>query len=147
MTAPRRIGRQWRWALAGLLLALCAPSALALAATPEVEKSAVLIVIPRELLFFSAQVGQWTSVRLDPGERIFQRAADGNVAAVVTSKRAVGFSAPLNTLHEISLPEEETVESFKVEGNAATILTRRRALGFSAQMGRWSGIERFQLGP
>jgi hypothetical protein len=113
----------------------------------ETDKNAFLYVIPREILFFSAQAGQWASVRLDPGERIFHRGADGNVAAVVTSKRAIGFSAALNALHEIGLPEEETLEAFKVEGNAATVLTRRRAIGFSAQMGKWTAIERFQLGP
>ena len=113
----------------------------------ETDKNAFLYVIPREILFYSAQAGQWASVRLDPGERIFHRGADGNVAAVVTSKRAIGFSAALNTVHEIGLPEEETLEAFKVDGNAATVLTRRRAIGFSAQMGKWTAIERFQLGP
>ena len=105
-----------------------------------------LHIVPREVLFFSAQAGVWTSVRLDAGERILQRAADTNVAAVITNQRAIGFSAVLNLTHEIRLPDDETLESFKVEGNVATALTRRRALGFSAATGKWSGVERFQPG-
>jgi hypothetical protein len=147
MTPGHRTEARRKHLLAGML-ALCAvlvgPT---LGLTAETDKNAFLYVIPREILFFSAQAGQWASIRLDPGERIFQRGADGNVAAVVTSKRAIGFSAAQNALHEIGLPEEETLEAFKVEGNAATVLTRRRAIGFSAQMGKWTAIERFQLGP
>ncbi len=105
-----------------------------------------LFVITREVLFFSATSGVWTSVRLDAGERILQRGADTNVAAVITNQRAIGFSALLNVTHEIRLPDDETLETFKVEGNVATTLTRRRALGFSAFTGKWSDVERFQPG-
>jgi hypothetical protein len=105
-----------------------------------------LHVIPRELLFFSAVTGRWTSVRLDPGEHILQRGAHGSVAAVVTSQRAIGFSATLDSTHEISVSVEEGVDNFKLEGYSATFLTRRRAFGFSAITGRWVEIPRFQLG-
>jgi hypothetical protein len=105
-----------------------------------------LHIAPREVLFFTAQAGVWTSVRLDAGERILQRGADTNVAAVITNQRAIGFSAVLNLTHEIRLPDDETLESFKVEGNVATALTRRRALGFSALTGKWADIDRFQPG-
>jgi hypothetical protein len=105
-----------------------------------------LFVIPREILFFSAQAGVWTSIRLDAGERVLRRAADGNVAAVVTSLRAIGFSAALNVTDEIRLPEEETLESLRVVGDLATALTRRRALGYSAFTGKWTPIDRFLLG-
>lgn len=124
--------------------------AFAFALSPAMAGSAptnvALHVVPREILFFSAPAGVWTSVRLDAGERVLQRGADGNVAAIVTSQRAIGFSAVLNVVHEIRLPEEENLEAFKVEGNAATLLTRRRALGFSAATGKWADVERFQLG-
>lgn len=116
------------------------PAALA----GEVPTNVALYVIPREILFFSAQAGVWSSVRLDAGERILQRGADGNVAAVVTSQRAIGFSAVLNVAHEIRLTEDETLETFKAEGNVATLLTRRRAIGFSAATGKWTDVERFQ---
>ena len=59
----------------------------------ETLRNVALHLIPREILFFSVQGGVWTSVRLDAGERILQRGANGNVAAVVTSLRATGFSA------------------------------------------------------
>ncbi len=111
-----------------------------------VPNNVALYVITREVLFFSATAGVWTSVRLDAGERILQRGADTNVAAVITNQRAIGFSALQNITHEIRLPDDETVESFKVEGNVATTLTRRRALGFSAFTGKWSDVERFQPG-
>lgn len=124
--------------------------ALLLARSPalagSVPSNVALHLIPREVLLFSAQAGTWTSVRLDAGERILQRGADGNVAAIVTSQRAIGFSAVLNVTHEVRLPEDESLEAFRVEGNVATLLTRRRALGFSAATGKWAEVERFQLG-
>jgi hypothetical protein len=113
-------------------------------AADQAPTNAILYVVPREILFFSAQAGVWTSVRLDAGERILQRGADGNVAAVVTSRRAIGFSSPLNATHEIRVTEDETLEAFKAEGDVATLLTRRRAIGFSAATGRWTEVDRFQ---
>jgi hypothetical protein len=59
----------------------------------ETLKNVGLYVISREILFFSAQTGLWTSTWVDAGERNLQREADGNMAAVVTSQRAIGFSA------------------------------------------------------
>jgi hypothetical protein len=114
--------------------------------TGEELRNVALHVIPREILFFSAQAGMWTSIRLDAGERVLQSGADGNVAAVVTSQRAIGFSAALNITHEIRVTADEPLETFKVEGNAATLLTQRRAIGFSAATGRWADVERFQPG-
>jgi|GEM_PF-744887 len=111
-----------------------------------VPNNVALHIIPREVLFFSAATGMWTSVRLDAGERVLQRGAGTNVAAVITNQRAIGFSALQNVTHEIRLPDDETLETFKVEGNVATALTRRRALGFSAATGKWADIERFQPG-
>ena len=115
-------------------------------ADAQVPSNVALYVITREILFFSAQAGVWTSIRLDAGEHVLQRGADGDVAAVLTSSRAVGFSAVLNVTHEIRVTEDEGLEAFKVEGNVATMLTRRRALGFSAATGKWADAERFQLG-
>jgi hypothetical protein len=105
-----------------------------------------LFVVPREVLFYSAQAGGWTSVKLDAGERVLRRAADGNVAAVVTSIRAIGFSAPLNVTDEIRVPDDETLESFQAVGDIVTVLTKRRALGFSAMVGKWTPIDRFLPG-
>lgn len=124
--------------LCGLLLPLGSP-----AQTPN---NVAMHVIPREVLFFGAQAGVWTSVRLDAGERVLQRGADTNVAAVFTSQRLIGFSAVLNTVHETRVPDDETLEAFKVEGNVVTAITKRRALGFSAATGRWSEVDRFQIG-
>ncbi len=109
----------------------------------EVLKNVALYVSAREILFFSAQTGAWASVRLDAGERILQRGADGNVAAVVTSQRAIGFSGMLGGIHEVRVTEDETIDAFKVEGNVATLLTRLRALGFSAATGKWADIQRY----
>ncbi len=141
----------WRWrrVVAGLCaLTICAVPLVSAAASSDEEalRNSALVLLPREVLFFSAQAGQWTSVRLEAGERILQRGADGNVAAVVTSQRAIGFSAALNTTQEIRVTEEETLEAFKVEGNMANFVTRRRVYGFSAFTGTWAVIERFQLG-
>ena len=115
-------------------------------ADAQVPNNVALYLIAREVLFFSAQAGVWTSIRLDAGERVLQRGADGNIAAVLTSSRAIGFSAALNATHDIRVTEDESVEAFKVEGNVATLLTRRRAIGFSAATGKWADVDRFQLG-
>jgi hypothetical protein len=124
--------------LCGLLLPLDSPA--------QSPNNVALHIIPREVLFFGAQGGTWTSVRLDAGERVLQRGADTNVAAVLTSQRLIGFSAVLNTVHEVRVPDDETLEAFKVDGNVVTAITRRRAIGFSAVSGRWSEVDRFQIG-
>ncbi len=141
-------GIGWRAGVALLTIAMFGLPLDVSAASSDEEapRNAALILVPREILLFSAQAGQWTSVRLEAGERILQRGADGNVAAVVTSQRAIGFSAALNVTQEVRVPEEETLESFKVEGNLATFVTRRRGYGFSAFTGTWAAIDRFQLG-
>jgi hypothetical protein len=105
-----------------------------------------MFVVPREILFYSAQAGAWTSIKLDAGERVLRRSADGNIAAVVTSIRAIGFSAPLNATDEIRVPDDETLESFQAVGDIVTVLTKRRALGFSAMVGKWTPIDRFLPG-
>ena len=136
----------WILTLVLALAALGEVSSCPSFADAQVSSNVALYVISREILFFSAHAGVWTSVRLDAGERVLQRGADGDVAAVLTSSRAVGFSAVLNVTHEIRVAEDEGLEAFKVEGNVATMLTRRRALGFSAATGKWADVERFQLG-
>ena len=138
-----------------LLVALCCaapPLPVAAADVPEVAPNLSvptnigMFVVPREILFYSAQAGAWTSIKLDPGERILRRGADGNVGAVVTSLRAIGFSAPLNITEEIRVPDDETLEAFQVRGDIVTVLTRRRAIGFSAGVGKWTPIDRLLLG-
>jgi hypothetical protein len=136
----------WILTLVLALAALGEMSSCPSYADTQVPRNAALYVISREILFFSAHAGVWTSVRLDAGERVLQFGADGNIAAVLTSSRAVGFSAVLNITHEIRVTEDEGLEAFKVEGNVATLLTRRRALGFSVATGKWAELERFQLG-
>ena len=143
--------QRWTWRCVGFVLLSLAIWAGPLVSSvwsedDEILRNVALVLIPREILFFSAQAGQWTSVRLEAGERILQRGADGNVAAVVTSQRAIGFSAALNVTQELRVPEEDTLEAFKVEGNMADFVTRRRAYGFSAFTGMWATIDRFQLG-
>ena len=86
-------------------------------------------------LLFSGRTGTWTAVRLDSGERVVKTGADGAVAVVLTSRRALGFSALLGQVDEVSVPEEEGLEAFQISGEVASVLTRRRALGFSAQAG------------
>jgi hypothetical protein len=140
----------WVWRRAGIfLLSLtlwAVPLVSSAASDDETLRNVALVLIPREILFFSAQAGQWTSVRLEAGERILERGADGNVAAVLTSQRAVAFSAALNVTQELRVSQDETLEAFKVEGNMANFVTRRRAYGFSAFTGTWAVIDRFQLG-
>ena len=112
------------------------------AQTAEIQSNVGLHLSFREILFFSAPMGQWIPVRLDPGEQVLQRGADGNVAAVVTSIRAIGFSGLLGETDEVRLTDEDTLETLRVEGNIATLLTKRRALGFSAFTAKWVGVDR-----
>ena len=128
--------------LAGLLLVAGA----AAAAEHDLRTLVLLHVIRREALFFSGPTGTWTAVRLDSGEQVVRSGADGAVAVVLTSRRAIGFSALLGRVDEVPVPQEEGLEAFRVSGEVASVLTRRRALGFSAQAGRWAEFERFQLG-
>jgi len=127
------------------LALLLGASNLPVLAAEEVPSNVALFFSAREILFFSAHTGAWTSIRLDAGERVLQRGADGNVAAVLTSLRAIGFSAALGITHEIRT-EDEGVEAFKVSGNVATVLLQRRVLGFSAATGRWAEVQRFYPG-
>ncbi|HWT82550.1 MAG TPA: hypothetical protein VN648_27510 [Candidatus Methylomirabilis sp.] len=137
----------WQIARTVLILVLLGGSyATTAIAAEETLRNVALYVIPREILFFSVQGGVWTSIRLSSGERLLQSGADGNVAAVVTSERAIGFSAVLNATHEIRVTDDETLENFKVEGNVVTLLTKRRAIGFSADTGKWADVDRFQPG-
>jgi len=143
----RRISRRGRIAQAGLGLAILAATLIhSPVVAGDIERNVAMYVSPREILFFSAVAGAWTSVRLDAGERILQRGSDGNVAAVVTNQRAIGFSAALAFIHEVRVTDDENIESFKVEGNVATLLTRLRALGFSAATGKWADIQRYYPG-
>jgi len=124
-----------------LVLAVSAVSARP-AQPAEIQSNVGLHLSFREILFFSAPTGQWVPVRLDPGEQVLQRGADENVAAVVTSLRAIGFSGPLGAMDEIRLTDEDTLDTLRVEGNIATVLTKRRALGFSAFTAKWVGVDR-----
>lgn len=135
-----------RQRLALTLAALPLLAGLAGAAEPDLRTLVLLHVIRREALFFSGQTGTWTAVRLDSGEQVLKSAADGAVAVVLTSRRAIGFSALLGQVDEISVPQEEGLEAFQLAGEVASVLTRRRGLGFSARAGRWAVVERFQLG-
>lgn len=135
-----------RQRLALTLAALPLLASLAPAAEPDLRTLVLMHVIRREALFFSGHTGTWTAVRLDSGEQVLKSAADGAVAVVLTSRRAIGFSALLGQVDEISVPQEEGLEAFQIAGEVASVLTRRRALGFSARAGRWAPVERFQLG-
>ncbi len=110
------------------------------------EQNVILHVVAREVLFFSAQSGTWTSVRLEAGERVLHRGVGENVALFVTDLRAVAFSSPLSVAAEVPIRagSEDTVEMVVASGNAASVLTRRHAYGFSAITGRWVVAERFQ---
>jgi len=136
-----------RWRLTGTLVALLFIAGAAVATEHDFRTVVVLHVIKREALFFSSRTGRWTAVRLDSGEGVVKTGADGAVAVVLTSRRAIGFSALLGQVDEIAvILQEEGLEAFLVSGEVASVLTRRRALGFSAQAGRWAQIERFQPG-
>ncbi len=132
--------------LTGALLVLLLAAGATGAAEQDLRTLVLLHVIKREALFFSGRTGTWTAVRLDSGERVVKTGADGAVAVVLTSRRAIGFSALLGQVDEIVVPEEEGLDAFQVSGEVASVLTRRRALGFSAQAGRWAEVQRFQLG-
>jgi hypothetical protein len=114
----------------------------AAARAAEIRTNVGVYLSLREILFFSAETGTWTAVRLDPGERVLNQGVDGNVAAVVTSNRVIGFSGPLSAADDVRILGEELVEPLRVEGNVATLLTKRRALGFSALTAKWSSIDR-----
>lgn len=116
------------------------------AEAPRPQVNVMLHVVTREALFFSAQSGTWTSVRLEAGERVLNQGTGDNVAVVVTDLRAVGFSSLLSVAADIPIRAsgEDTVEAVVTSGNAASLLTRRHVYGFSAFTGRWAAQDRFQ---
>jgi len=128
--------------LSGMLTLFVAVFGPATACAAETQSNVGFYLSLREILFFSAQTGTWTAVRLDPGERVLHQGVDGNVAAVVTTIRAIGFSGLLSAADEVRILGEDLVESLKVEGNVATLFAKRRALGFSAFTGKWVSIDR-----
>jgi hypothetical protein len=134
------IGLAVLWGLAGRAVPASA------AESSPAEGDVIFHVVQRELLFFSAQSGTWTSVRLEAGERVLQRATGENVALAVTDTRAVAFSALLSVAAEIPIKagSEDAVEVVAARGNAASVLTRRHAYGFSAVTGQWAAVQRFQ---
>ncbi len=144
---PRRQGCHRRPLWISLAAASWAMAGVASGAeAPRPEVNVILHVVPREVLFFSAQSGTWTSVRLEAGERVLSRGTGDNVALVVTDLRAVGFSSLLSVAAEIPIRAggEDAVEAVVTTGNGASVLTRRHAYGFSAFTGRWAEAERFQ---
>jgi hypothetical protein len=128
--------------LAGMLVLSLTASGPTAAWAAEIRTNVAVYLSLREILFFSAETGAWTAVRLDPGERVLSQGVDGNVAAVVTSLRVIGFSGPLSAADNVRILGEELVEALRVEGNVATLLTKRLALGFSALTARWASIDR-----
>jgi hypothetical protein len=130
---------------AALLGGVAAALPVQSAESPPPERNAILHVVPREVLFFSAQNGGWTSVRLEAGERVLRQGVGDNVALVVTDVRAIAFSAPLSVAAEVIVraSSEDAVETATTSGNAAAVITRRHAYGFSALTGRWTAVERF----
>ncbi len=139
--------------LAGVLAVICWGLTLAAAEAGtqvppagQAEQNVILYVVEREALFFSAQSGTWTSVRLEAGERVIHRGTGENVALIVTELRMVGFSSLLSVAAELPFRPraDDGVENVAVVGNVATVLTRRRAYGFGAFTGRWEVVERFQ---
>ena len=140
------LGRLWIAVVTAVPLLAGAGGPAQTAEVSRGEENAILHVVPREILFFSAQSGTWTSVRLEAGERVINRGTGDNVALVVTDLRAVAFSSLLSVAADIPIRAggEDTVEVVVITGNGASVLTRRHAYGFSAFTGRWVVAERFQ---
>jgi len=95
-----------------------------------------LVALPTRL----AALGKsgWLDVELAPAERVeLELLGESNVAAAVTSRRAIGFARSSGGFVEIALSPREAVESSSLEANSVTLITSRRVLSFSSGAVRW----------
>lgn len=101
-----------------------------------------LVELHTRLVGFSAELGIWVGIGLGPGEHPRKIDADGNIAAVVTPRRAIAFSSRSKGFVEEPLSPEEDVERASISDASVTLVLPHKILIFRAGDSRWSSLTR-----
>lgn len=104
-----------------------------------------LVALPARVVALTPSSRGWLELDLGPGERAERVLADTNLAAVVTSRRAIGVSAP-GGFAEIGLSPRESVETTSQQDSSISLLTQRRLLVYRAGSSLWLDLPR-QIDP
>lgn len=94
------------------------------------------------LVAYSPEIGIWVELGLGPGEHPNKIDAEGNIAAVVTPRRAIGFSSRSRFFVEEPLSPEEDVESTSISDASVTLVLPHKILIFRSGDNRWSSLIR-----
>lgn len=101
-----------------------------------------LVELHTRLVGFSPELGTWVELGLGPGEHPRKIDGDGNIAAVVTPRRAIGFSSRSSGFVEEPLSPEEDVERASFSDASVTLVLPHKILIFRAGDKRWSSLTR-----
>ena len=101
-----------------------------------------LVELSTRLVAFSQQLGNWVELDLGPGERPLQIVADGNIATVITPRRAIAVSPRSAGFIEFSLSPEEDVERASTGDASVTLVLPHRILIFREGDKTWSSLIR-----
>lgn len=101
-----------------------------------------LVELSTRLVAFSQQVGSWVELDLGPGERPLQVVADGNIATVITPRRAIAVSPRSDGFIEFSLTPKEDVERASLGDASVTLVLPHRILIFREGDKTWSSLIR-----
>lgn len=103
----------------------------------DLDTEVIITEQDRQYLAFSAQENHWVPISKRLSEKFLDKAAQGNIGIVVTSKRILGFSVLTDEWTSEDIKLNEKVEEIVIEGNVATMKTTSRVIGFSAHTGQW----------
>jgi hypothetical protein len=101
-----------------------------------------IVELHTRLVAYSPEVGIWVGLGLGPGEHPNKIDAEGNIAAVVTPRRAIGFSSRSKFFVEEPLSPEEDVESTSISDASVTLVLPHKILIFRSGDSRWSSLIR-----
>jgi hypothetical protein len=101
-----------------------------------------VVELATRLVGFTPELGNWVELDLGPGEHPRKIDADGNIAAIVTPRRAIAFSSrSLGFIAEPLSPQED-VEEASFSDAAVTLVLAHKVLIFHAGASQWSSITR-----
>ena len=94
------------------------------------------------LVGFSPELATWVSIGLGPGEHPRQIEADGNIATLITPRRAIAFSNRSKGFVEEPLSPLEDVERASISDASVTLVLPHKILIYKAGDSRWSSLVR-----
>jgi hypothetical protein len=101
-----------------------------------------LAELSTRLVAFSQQLGSWFELDLGPNEKPRQVVADGNIATVITPRRAIAVSPRSAGFIEFDLSPKEDVERASLGDASVTLVLPHRILIFREGDKTWSSLIR-----